>query len=891
MAPIRCCSWNANGLRSRVAELRYFIKINKLDLILVSETKLTPEITIKIKNFTIIRNDRTAHGGGVAIIIRSNVPYKTTGSDPTIPIENTSIQLRDGTYIIAVYNPPRNQLTIGDLHTLTNKGNKALIIGDFNAKHFTWKNPISNHNGRTLFNFISNNDLILHHTDDPTHFPDNGMTPSHIDLILNKNVRDITEPISKPDLSSDHYPIMFEICNQNKEDNIKTITTYKNTNWEKFREDLSEKTVINNNINSPADIDRELEILTQNMQQCKNKHCKQMKIDPNKIDLDQYIIDLIKYRNRIRKVYQRTLQVEIKHEINKTNRTIRNKIKQSVNKKWEKTLQELKPGDRTLWKITKSYKTQKDLIPTITRNNETYLTDKEKADIISETLENIQKNNEKSTIENQVKNTITNFNNEINTLDPETIKLTNPKEVQTIIKELPSHKAPGADKIENRLLKNLPRKTIVQIMYLINGMLKIGYFPNNWKTAIIIPIPKPGKDHTNPTNYRPISLLSSLSKVAEKIILKRIVDFDNKNKIMIEEQFGFRRGHNTSLQVARIANSIITHYNKSNVTSMTLLDIEKAFDTVWIDGIVSKLIKYKFPAYLIRLINNYLTNRTFKVKINEVLSIERSPKAGVPQGSVLGPVLFSYFINDIPKFVKTNLAIYADDTAVYAHSFNAQVATKQCEIHCNQISDFASTWKIKINKGKTEHIIFTRKFTNTKVYTPLNIDGMQVKQAAAGEVRYLGVIMDQRLSFGPHIKGLVNKGHKIIRSLYSLLNRNSHLSVGNKKLLYTAIIRPIITYACPIWCSASKTSINKLQRIQNKCIRLILTRDRYTKIKELHKLAGLQTIVEFTQKISNKFYKTQLKNSNLTRNLTNQAQLNLLGTYKHKHTFHKLSLN
>lgn len=173
MAPIRCC----------LGYLRYFIQVNKLDLILVNETKLTPEIIIKIKNFTIIRNDRTAHGGGVAIIIRSNVPHKSTGSDLTVSIENISIQLIDGTYIVAVYNSPRNQLTVGDLHTLTNKGNKVLIIGDLNAKHYTWKNPISNHNGRTstsfqlhlnLFNFISNSDLVPHHTDDPTHFPDNG---------------------------------------------------------------------------------------------------------------------------------------------------------------------------------------------------------------------------------------------------------------------------------------------------------------------------------------------------------------------------------------------------------------------------------------------------------------------------------------------------------------------------------------------------------------------------------------------------------------------------------------------------------------------------------------------------------------------------------------------
>lgn len=160
------------------------------------------------------------------------------------------------------------------------------------------------------------------------------------------------------------------------------------------------------------------------------------------------------------------------------------------------------------------------------------------------------------------------------------------------------------------------------------------------------------------------------------------------------------------------------------------------------------------------------------------------------------------------------------------------------------ISDLARTWKIKLNNNKTEHMIFARKFTNTKVFEPLNIDSIKTKQAAQ-QVKYLGVVLDKRLSFAPHIKNLINKGHQIIRSLYSLLNRNSHLSIKNKKLLYTAIIRPIITYAAPIWYSASKNSKNKVQRLQNKCIRLVLNKHWNTRIDELHALSGIETIEEY----------------------------------------------
>lgn len=221
------------------------------------------------------------------------------------------------------------------------------------------------------------------------------------------------------------------------------------------------------------------------------------------------------------------------------------------------------------------------------------------------TLETIKKNNQHSNKEEEVSNNIRDYFHQP-TIPNQKIHLTNPTDIKNIINGFQNNIAPGEDKIDNKLLKNLPRKTIVQLMCIVKGILKTGYYPSSWKTAVVIPIPNPGKDLSNPINYRPISLLSSLSKVAETIILKRIQDYDNKEKIMAEEQSGFRRGHNSSLQVARIVNAIMTHFNKNNVTAMTLIDIEKAFDTVWVDGIVHKLVRDKFPRYLIEVIKNYL---------------------------------------------------------------------------------------------------------------------------------------------------------------------------------------------------------------------------------------------------------------------------------------------
>lgn len=545
------------------------------------------------------------------------------------------------------------------------------------------------------------------------------------------------------------------------------------------------------------------------------------------------------------------------------------------------------PNERPLWRISKSLRKTKMQIPTLEHNNMTFLTDKDKANAIGETLQKTQRNDAESAYAHEVLETIHNHLEKPS--NRSYVWLTNPREISEIIKKLPNHKAPGIDQIDNKMIKNLPRKAIVQLMYIINAVLINGYYPVKWKTAIVVPISKLGKDLTNPINYRPISLLCSISKICEKIIMRRIVDFNNRNDILKNEQFGFRGGHSTSLQVARIAHAITTRFNTGSVTSMALLDIEKAFDTVWIDSIIFKLIQLKFPRYLTLLVNSYLRDRNFKIRINQSFSNIKTSEAGVPQGSVLGPLIFLFYINDLPNFLKTSLAIYADDTSLYAHSFHAQVATKHTQIHLDQILEFARKWKIKLNKAKTEHIIFSRKFTNLRVTEPLRVEDTKIKEATKF-LKYLGVLLDKRLSFAPHITNLVEKGHKAIGLLYPLLNKNSKLSTNNKRLLYTAVIRPTITYAAPVWCSASKTAITRLQRIQNKCLRLILRADRYTRAADLHAEANIETINSFIQKRAKKFYNHHIKNSPLTRNMTNPEQINSLPSYKHKFIFHKLEL-
>ncbi|GFW54561.1 probable RNA-directed DNA polymerase from transposon BS [Trichonephila clavipes] len=207
-------------------------------------------------------------------------------------------------------------------------------------------------------------------------------------------------------------------------------------------------------------------------------------------------------------------------------------------------------------------------------------------------------------------------------------------------------------------------------------ILKLRHFPRNWKTAIVFPINKPGKNKKFPDSYRPISLLSSLSKIAEHIILNRINQFINDTNFLNPNQYGF-----TKQPTAQTHRTNLGWFPERQIHWSLLLDIQKAFDRVWISGLIYKLITNNFPAPLIRIINSYLVNRIFKVRVNNTFSLPYRVNIGVTQGSLLAPVLFNIYLNDIPSHPQTMLNLYADDTVILATFKNHKSITLALNKH------------------------------------------------------------------------------------------------------------------------------------------------------------------------------------------------------------------
>ncbi|GFX58937.1 probable RNA-directed DNA polymerase from transposon X-element [Trichonephila clavipes] len=434
--------------------------------------------------------------------------------------------------------------------------------------------------------------------------------------------------------------------------------------------------------------------------------------------------------------------------------------------------------------------------------------------ILDNFTENERHNNDFDEEDEIVNNTVKAFISH----PPPTAETAYPFEIISYIKSSNAKKAPGKDGISNRMTKNFTLKAILILTILINKILKHNYFPKIWKEAIIFPILKPGKSKNNPASYKPISLLSTLSKITESIILTRLKNIININNIINPNQYGFTNKLSTLHPLLNLTEAISEGFQRKKSTGAVFLDIQKAFDRVWLTGLTFKLITYNIPPPLICLLHSYNSDRSYQVRVKDTLSNTKNICCGVAQGSLLGPLLFNLYINDIPDYSLTKLNMFADDTAVHTTYKIISSVTYALNKHLKLLEKYYDQWKISINVEKSAAVIFTKK---RKLPPPPTMYNTTIPWSQS--TKYLGIIFDKNLTWRTHIQHTRNKFRKIMFKLYPLIGRNSELSRDNKVLLFTAVMRPILAYGCPVWGYAAKTNINILDTLQNSTIRMIVS--------------------------------------------------------------------
>ncbi|XP_045453923.1 fatty acid synthase-like [Melitaea cinxia] len=653
----------------------------------------------------------TAHAGS-AIVVRKSLKHNLLAPCDKEYLQAASVMVNTRTGLIAlsaVYCPPKHKISEANFTDFFKTlGNRFIAGGDWNAKHIYWGSRLTTSRGRSLKECLHSNHLLTLSTGSPTYWPtDPEKTPDLLDFFITKNVcPQYTSVESSLDGSSDHSPIILRISSiiPTSDRGCESLHNFK-TDWYGFRDLLNEEINLHFPMSSVNELEDASLYFTNLVQVAAWKNTPELCTESFSPTLPMVIRHKIEEKRRLRRVWQLSRHPSDKSALNRAIKELKGLLRASANETVRQTLELMSPlgrGERSLWKATKNLNKMQIPIPPIRNRNTWARTDIEKADAFGTYLAAIFKPNEAKGDEDPHIDLILNQDFQLS-VPPSP---TSPSEVLREIKNMNAKKAPGFDLITPKLLKELPKKCVVFLTNLFNATLRLSHFPNVWKVSQIIMIHKPGKPTHEPSSYRPISLTPVLSKLWEKIFIARLSKCINERDIIPQHQFGFRKHHSTVEQVHRVYDSIRHCLETKQYCSAAFLDIQQAFDKVWHKGLLYK-IKKLLPHPIYSTIRSYVENRVFFVKQGEARSGLFKCLAGVPQGSVLGPVLYNIFTHDLPQSADVTIATYADDAAFLSSSVDPIRATAKLQRKLNDTHAWLNKWRMKASAPKSFHITFS----------------------------------------------------------------------------------------------------------------------------------------------------------------------------------------
>ena len=420
----------------------------------------------------------------------------------------------------------------------------------------------------------------------------------------------------------------------------------------------------------------------------------------------------------------------------------------------------------------------------------------------------------------------------------------NEKDIISIIKSLNSNKAHGYDNLSIRMIKICEESTSLPLKIIFETSLKHGVFPEIWKKANVVPSHNK-EDKNLIKNYRPISLLPIFSKIFERIIYNSLLNYFLSNKLFTPSQSGFLPGDSCIAQLLSIIHEIQTSFDENPTVAVrgVFLDISKAFDKVWHKGLLFKLKIYGVEGQFLSLLGNYLENREQRVVLNGQTSEWKKINSGVPQGSVLGPLLFLIYINDLPDALTSMCKIFADDTSLFSKVLDVNESAKTLNIDLEKINQWAFQWKMQFNPDpnkQANEVIFSRKMNNNLSYPPVKFNGNNITKCS--DQKHLGVVLDSKLDFNTHIDQKIKKCNNLI----GLMKRLSvHFPRSALLTIYKSFLRPHLDYGDILYDKPNNENFqNKIEQVQYKACLAITNAIKGTSRERLYDELGLHSLIE-----------------------------------------------
>ena len=595
------------------------------------------------------------------------------------------------------------------------------------------------------------------------------------------------------------------------------------------------------------------------------------------------ILKMINEREKLYKMYIKSKNSIIKEEFHNKYKELRNKIRDLTRKSQKEYLQEYFAkniknikntwkGIKSIIKINTSNRNQPN---SLLVNNKLVSEPKEVAETFNEYFSSIAEK-----LQKKIKHAPKHFSSFLKNPNPYNffIMPANITQVINTINELNSSKSLGPYSTPTDIFHLIKLNVAEPLTEIINLSFQEGIYIDQLKIAKVVAIFKEKGCHMDCTNYRPISLLSNINKIIEKLMHERLYSFLEKHRSIYELQFGFRSKHSTGHALTDLTEAIRKAMDESSYAVGVFIDLQKAFDTVDHNILLSKLDHYGIRGVSNNWFRSYLTNRQQYVTVNGKDSDLRIMKFGVPQGSVLGPLLFLIYINDLYLSIKHSTARhFADDTCLLIKSKSLKRMKKLLNQDLKSLNAWLKANKISLNASKTEILIFKHHNKPLNYDLKIKLDGKRLYPSKY--VKYLGILIDSQMNWSYHIKSLVPK---LARANGMLAKIRHYVSKESLRSIYFAIFSSLMNYGAHVWGQVSNGHVKRIMKLQDKSIRII----NFAKYHEpTSKLYQTSNILKFEDqiKLSNYFHVHDSINRKLPPSLQDKFQyLHEIHTHKTK---------
>lgn len=852
--------WNLDGFYKRSTDIQRILFELQPSVLCLQETNLKMGQTAHLKNYISFcrnRENPLRASGGVAILIRNNIENHQVNLQTHLEAIAVSIKLQIQICICNIYLPDSTNFSFHDLIHITSQLPKPFILcGDFNSRNTLWGSSYTDSRGKIVEKMLEEPSLILLNNGSPTrHNAANGNL-SAIDLsIASTSIAPRIEWNTLPAYNgSDHWPIQLQLFHQPSESYPINKWKLKSPNWDLFSclvdqyitenqlDLLNEHTPIINQTYIDELINKlsKLIIKAANIAIGKsNRHLNKRTVPWWNDDCRTAITNYKKALNRFKKTKLETDHILLK-KYKAESRYITKKSKIECWQKYTSTIN-IRTHPSAVWNKIRALKGCKhQLLPNHMHYNHTELNSA--PEIAQAFAESFQTNSSNTNYEDdflKFKNeTENNFTINLNP-QPDTAKYNHPFNLKELLFTLQNcnSKSPGPDDIPFTFLKHLSENAINTLLTIYNLIWNNGIFPNQWRHAFVIPIPKPGKDKFNILSYRPISLISTLSKVLEKMINKRLVWFLETNKKFTIQQCGFRKNHSTQDILATLHTDITEAIIRKQHLILIALDIEKAYDMVWKKNVLSSLQKWNITGNMLNFLHNFLLDRKIQVKLGNILSTHLDIENGLPQGSSISVTLFLVTINDIFNSIQSPIksTLFADDCNIYCKGENIKTTVALLQTALKSLSQWSSVTGLKFSPTKTQGIIFNYKNKNDTLHH-LYLNNSKIEYTE--RIRILGMIFDSKLSWVPHLKNLKTECKNRMKIIKTLSHNTWGSETHSLLTIYKSLILSKIDYGSLIYYSANSNILRIIDPIHNEGIRLSIGAFRTSPVPSILCIAG-----------------------------------------------------